>query len=267
MLKIEDEKLIEGLLDDFFRVHDNSKIMTFVETGGYTHIMDISSGKNFLPTPIFFQKIREEYLCNLSNESCIEAENLAKTYYEMIFTSAIKNKDNYRNFANDFEKKIQPLGKRIFNYIILMRLYSFDLELKKQNRTLLRILNKIALLLARRFTIDPAKAEIMYSVFTLTGASITSVISFFLAGGSKSLFAAVSSSVIVAVAAIIISVAFHRFNDFEHTDISGKNMLALTYKTLVSQMLQNSFGSRFVVNKKRTEEKTINSHEKILEIA
>jgi hypothetical protein len=229
------EKLAKNYISDC----NNSKYFDFIYGKNRNLLKEISSGSEMMPSHSFFDEVSKLGVCERARQNCLLASKLATEYYINTFNSGLRHRDNFKEFASEFEEVSQPIGRRLVNYILLMRLHILDKEFEQQDKKLMKLLNQIAIKMTGLFSTDPRKAELVYTGISVSIISLVSVGCFFVAGGLDSLFASVLSSVSTAIAGVIVSLSVHRFNSFEHTDISGKNLLALKYKSIFIHQLTN----------------------------
>lgn len=267
-LNIKADKLAKTYLNNL----DYSKYFDFINGKNRGLLLRISSGDEMLPPPKFFSEVSNLGVCDRAINNCKSAYDISSDYYMNLFKIGVENKDSFKDFARNFESDLQPLGRKLLNYLLLMRLHILDKEYNNKGNFVMNIIIKTAIKMTKLFSEDPRKAELIYTGASFIGISFISVLCFILAGGFNSLFASSLSSLITAIAGVVVSLSIHRFNNFENTDISGKNTLALKYKSVFIHEYSN-----FTKNKKiymnRLEdndlelEKTKAEERKIFEIA
>ena len=194
-------------------------------------ISDLCSGKKTLPTPRYF-----DYLSLYNQNENVEklifvAKETSQKFYLNTFSAALRFRDDFQEFSEYFQEHIQPLGQTIIDLMILINMYEFDVELKKSGSFFTKIINHTRLRLQQKLVKKHKLASSVNRVIMFFTITIFSLLSFYFAGNYNSLFLSIPAAAVTFISGTILSIALYKKHDFELTDISGRNLIAVKYRT------------------------------------
>jgi len=190
-----------------------------------------------LPTKVFF-----DYLLTMENPAEVaklitEARTNSEYFYESTFSAALNYKDDFHEFSKYFAQNIQPLAQKIIDLMVLIDLYYYDKDLEKTGSILTRLMNKIRIFIKQKLISNRNIENLIYLIISGFSISSISVLSFYFAGGVNSLLTSSIVSLSSFLATTLFAVVCHKKYDFELTDISGRNLIALKYRSVFYNIL------------------------------
>ncbi len=193
---------------------------------------ELCQGNVILPTGAFF-----DYLIDLEERKEILkllqiSKEEADHFYESTFSAVLKFKDDFQEFSKYFSHHIQARGQKIIDLMLLIDLYNYDRELENSGSIFMRLINKVRVYVKRQFINKRHIEHWLYLGVSTFSICLLSTLSFFFAGGMSNLIISTLASFVSFFGGVLFSAILHKKYEFEMTDISGRNLIALKYRAL-----------------------------------
>ncbi len=231
----------ERLILELTEMQDSELYSKYVDNYNHTLHSELCRASMLLPSAEFF--INRKNHKNIQNPKiihCLEYAAIeAKKFYSDIFENAIWLKDDFNAFSKIFQTNMQNRGRIIINLLVILRLYSLDKELQESGSFFGRIFNKFRILIRTRYMDNPKLINVSYNILAAILTMLLSTISFVLAGGMDSILISTSATSIITIVSLIFCFAIYHSDDFELTDIGGKNLIALKYRSIALALHSN----------------------------
>lgn len=239
---------------------DNSrleKLCDYIENKTSSLVKQYRDGSVNLPSFILIKQLQARYrdLCTSDKELddlFAKAVNCSKLFYSRLVSAIESSQDDLKFFEKEFNRKIQPLGQKLINFLvnIKFRIRFLNSRLKHDPAK-----NKISNIFKKLFiipkTLSRASSNALYSLIVFRSkkyhlvkrlyytAILLSSVSLFMLNfmiksnlSSKALF--LLDTLLIALIAFA-SAAFYPGGDFNKIDIHGKNLVAHKYKLFFSR--------------------------------
>jgi hypothetical protein len=256
MLKVSEDELF-NLLDNI-ESETNFNIIEYLNNKDKRYSQALCTGKENIPTPKMFDKIIE------GNKSLLRLTPVLKEQLETLKQSSLEFYTNlikalHRTwhekvvFENEFDKNVQPHGQKFVNNLKVLK-YKID-ELRIDNPKIFfkslktmpeniiernfkfKGVRKMILRMKKALAFHPQTSYKAYIAITTLSVVLAGIGGFILAESVTNLERASLAASYASLAVLILFMASFTVQLFEYTDISGRNVLACNYKTLLNSAI------------------------------
>jgi hypothetical protein len=218
----------------------------------------ICIGKENIPTPQMFENMISinQALLDLHPQIKLGFERLkqiASDFYLSLVKVMERAKSENLSFESEFDNLVQPFGQNFVNNLKALK-YKIDglridnvafflksclkkpIEIKIKT-TKFKLFRKVVLRMKKTLVFYPQTSYKAYILMTIFGVIASGTVAFNLAGSVDAIERASFTASYASIAVLILFMASFAIQLFEYTDISGKNVLAYNYKTMLNSML------------------------------
>jgi len=228
----DNSALIKRMMNLLRDTQELENYYDFLEGNKHSLIDNLCKGEDILPPPNFFNELLEKNLNNKVTPYLQLAKEESNNFYSKVFLNGINNADDFKDFSKEFTKELKPIGQKLINLMILLRLYRYHRELKNSNSYVTRLFNKVRIFAKQKLILNQNLESIIFTYVSVLAATILTCASFFIAGGSKSIIPASVAATSVGMVGLILCLITHKPHNFEHLDVGGTNLVALKYRAL-----------------------------------
>ncbi len=218
----------------------------------------ICTGKENIPTPQMLENIINinQNLLQLYPQIKMSLENLkniSSNFYQSLVKVLAKTKNAKVNFEYEFDRLVQPFGQHFVNNVKALkykieelRIDKIELYLKscpkkpievRSKSTKFKFFKKLVLRMKKTLVFYPQTSYKAYIFMTIIGVIAAGMVAFNLAGSVDAIERASFTASYASLAVLILFMASFAIQLFEYTDISGRNVLAYNYKTMLNSIL------------------------------
>ena len=249
------ESIVNRLTYNLSNKFDHDRFFKYFNEQDDDFMFDLCSGVKLLPPPYFF-----DHLVNLtSNEKIkkelLEARSISEKFFHNLCMIGVSNRYDFKEFAAQFEKKVQPIGKELIKHLNLIN----SLIKEQRSKNYIKYLFKIKIYVLNKYIENEMRLKFVYNLTFALLITIAMTTTYFLNGGSNNaIFAAISASLFGA-AGLGLIINKRDKNSFDNSDIEGHNNLALKYKKILTQEISHIAQKRKLKNKKTPKNNKYNS--------